>query len=220
MDMCQVSYCHPCFRPTRPNELFVGLWEAAKEGLCFSLDEPGCWSTKDGGVSAKVLLNKLRWITLGPQFDWTRRCYNDDIKYRELPSVLKTMSEKIVHALDIDADYTADAALLNFYGSKDTLGGHKDDAEMDLSQPIVSMSIGCDAIFLLGHETKDIAPTAMLMRSGDVIVLSGQARTCYHGVPRILSTNALHPTGHHEERDLLEYLGAHRINVSIRQVRK
>jgi 2OG-Fe(II) oxygenase superfamily len=52
----------------------------------------------------------------------------------------------------------------------DTLGGHQDDAECDLTQPIVSVSVGCAAVFLLGGSSRDVAPTAMLLRSGDVVV--------------------------------------------------
>ena len=41
-------------------------------------------------------------------------------------------------------------ALVNYYRQGDTLGGHKDDVEQDKTAPIVALSLGCDAIFLLG----------------------------------------------------------------------
>ncbi len=65
-----------------------------------------------------------------------------------------------------------------------------DDAERSLQQPLVSLSLGCDAIFLMGHASKAQAPTALLLRSGDAVVLSGPARRCYHGVPRVLTGQA------------------------------
>ena len=46
--------------------------------------------------------------------------------------------------------YNPDVALINFYKEGDTLGGHLDDVEKDLSKPIVSFSLGCEAIFLIG----------------------------------------------------------------------
>jgi alkylated DNA repair protein alkB family protein 1 len=73
------------------------------------------------------------------------------------------------------------------------LNGHVDDAERSLAQPLVSLSLGCDAIFLLGGTTKEVAPTALLLRSGDAVVLSGEARRCYHGVPRVLTDRPLPP---------------------------
>ena len=37
--------------------------------------------------------------------------------------------------------YRPDAAILNFYREGDTLGGHLDDVEPDMDQPIVSRSV-------------------------------------------------------------------------------
>ena len=51
----------------------------------------------------------------------------------------------------------------------------------------VSISIGRSAIFMIGGRTKDIQPVPILVRSGDVVVMSGESRYCYHGVPHILS---------------------------------
>ena len=51
----------------------------------------------------------------------------------------------------------------------------------------MSLSLGCAAIFLLGGETRETAPTAVLLRSGDAVVLAGESRRRYHGVPRIFA---------------------------------
>ena len=37
----------------------------------------------------------------------------------------------------------------------------------------------------------DEKPTALLIRSGDVVIMSGVSRLCYHGIPRILSTDKM-----------------------------
>lgn len=79
------------------------------------------------------------------------------------------------------------------HAAGDTLNGHLDDAERRLSQPLVSLSLGCEAVFLLGGETKAVPPTALLLRSGDVLVLSGHARRCYHGLPRIFTDRPVAP---------------------------
>lgn len=65
----------------------------------------------------------------------------------------------------------------------DTLNGHQDNVEQDLLQPIVAMSIGCDAVFLIGGQTKAQKPTALLLSSGDVVVMTSPARLCFHGTP-------------------------------------
>lgn len=48
------------------------------------------------------------------------------------------------------AAWEPNVALVNYYREGETLGGHKDDAEEDMNAPIVAISLGCDAIFLLG----------------------------------------------------------------------
>ncbi len=111
--------------------------------------------------------------------------------------------------------YHPDTALVNYYRLGDTLGGHKDDAEADMSQPIVSISLGCAGVFLKGGDTKDTAPAAIILHSGDVVVLHGHARRCYHGLPRVLP-GAI-SCGPDEDYELNELLRDLRINISIRQ---
>lgn len=48
------------------------------------------------------------------------------------------------------------------------------------------LSFGQSAIFLIGGKSKEVKPTPILLRSGDVIVMSSEARLSYHGVPRVL----------------------------------
>ena len=105
-------------------------------------------------------------------------------------------------------------------------------------------SLGCAAVFLIGGLTRDVKPTAILLRSGDTVIMSGPAcRRAYHGeylstkypshhgcgftnamvagVPRILEGTL--PS--HLEDDATsdwaayeEYLRNARINVNVRQV--
>ena len=60
--------------------------------------------------------------------------------------------------------FRAEAAIVNYYGASDSLGGHTDAMEGDLSQPIVSVSLGCRAVFLLGGSTRDEPPVAFFLR--------------------------------------------------------
>ena len=45
-----------------------------------------------------------------------------------------------------------------------------------------SFSLGCKCIFLLGGKTRDEVPTAMFLRSGDIVLMSGEARESFHGI--------------------------------------
>lgn len=123
------------------------------------------------------------------------------------------------------------------------MGGHVDDAELDLSLPLVSLSLGLSAVFLFGGPTRDDAPTALWLRSGDAIVVTGEARLCYHGVPRIVEGSCpeflLDPgryskylmsqrgsAGEGDSSDnnedfrtaLVEYMSSARININVRQL--
>lgn len=43
------------------------------------------------------------------------------------------------------------------------------------------ISLGCKAIFLLGGKSREHTPIAMFLRSGDVVLMAGEARECFHG---------------------------------------
>lgn len=85
----------------------------------------------------------------------------------------------------------AQAGIVNIYhpstGPKLPMGGHSDDMERSLTHPVLSVSLGCTAIFLLGGDSKASAPTPIILRSGDVMVLSGSVRTAIHGVARVFA---------------------------------
>ena len=54
-------------------------------------------------------------------------------------------------------------------------------------------SFGQSAVFLIGGETKSVRPQAIVLHSGDVVVMSGQSRVAYHGVPKIITPSASTP---------------------------
>ena len=86
-------------------------------------------------------------------------------------------------------------------------------------------SLGNAAIFLIGSLTRDVVPNPILLRSGDIIVMSGPAcRRAYHGVPRILEGTL--PTYLDEGATVsggtwapyARYMRTARININVRQV--
>jgi alkylated DNA repair protein alkB family protein 1 len=67
------------------------------------------------------------------------------------------------------------------------MGGHADDLEYDFTKPVISISLGRSAIFLLGQTQKELEPVVpILVRPGDVMLLAGGSRLCYHGMARVL----------------------------------
>ncbi|XP_010458585.1 PREDICTED: alpha-ketoglutarate-dependent dioxygenase alkB-like [Camelina sativa] len=177
-------------------------------------------------VSASVLLRKLRWSTLGLQFDWSKRNYDVSLPHNDIPDALCQLAkEHAAIAMPAGEEFRPEGAIVNYFGLGDTLGGHLDDMEADWSKPIVSMSLGCKAIFLLGGKSKEDPPHAMYLRSGDVVLMAGDARECYHGIPRIFTDEESAEIGALESElsresgsYFAEYIKTSRININIRQV--
>jgi DNA alkylation damage repair protein AlkB len=188
--------------------------------------QPNHWKA---AVEAKQIMKgqgfaNLRWSSLGYHYDWTKRVYYKNAK-SDFPPSLASLAEGLARRVGFNMN--SEAALINYYPSDGSMGGHIDDAELTLSYPIVSISLGCSAIFLIGGKTKQIEPTAILVRSGDAIIMSGESRLCYHGVPRILKgtcselVKALQQTSTSQNGELnllAKYLQESRVNLNVRQV--
>ncbi len=80
-----------------------------------------------------------------------------------------------------------DSCLINFYGRDARMGMHQDRDEADLTQPVVSISLGDDALFRIGNLTRGGKTDTVWLRSGDIVVIGGAARLVYHGIDRIRS---------------------------------
>lgn len=186
-------------------------------------------------LAATRLLEKMRWATIGPPYDWTARAYDTDAPRRPVNPRWLERCVDLAEAAGAAGDFAGEfAGLVNYYRSGDQLAGHVDDAEVDMSKPIVSVSLGCPCVFLLGGRSRDVAPTAVLMRSGDAVVLTGPSRRCYHGVPRIFVSGEGcvdgdgvrlgcpewlgNPDAWPEEPDVARYIAGGRVNVSVRVV--
>ncbi|MBU2981059.1 alpha-ketoglutarate-dependent dioxygenase AlkB [Lentibacter algarum] len=89
-----------------------------------------------------------------------------------------------------------DCALINFYGEGARMGLHQDNDEADYSQPVVSVSLGDDGLFRIGGTERGGKTVSHWLRSGEVLVLGGEARLAYHGVDRVKhGTSTLLPDG-------------------------
>ena len=82
-------------------------------------------------------------------------------------------------------DFTPDACLINFYGTGARMGLHQDKDERDFTQPIVTVSLGDTADWLIGGATRTTKARAFTLSSGDVLVMGGPARRLFHGVRKV-----------------------------------
>jgi alkylated DNA repair protein (DNA oxidative demethylase) len=80
------------------------------------------------------------------------------------------------------AAFRPDACLINEYRAGTGLGLHQDRDERDFRQPIVSVSLGLPAVFLLGGLRRSDKARPVPLADGDVVVFGGAARLVYHGI--------------------------------------
>lgn len=177
--------------PPKPNEDDAGnqsMWEHWKQQHVFSSSSA---SRVIGGRRPYKSFSKLSWSTCGYQYDWTARAYSES-KRTPMPELLEIVSSIFARtALTLDCadsiEFTPSACIVNYYTTKSIMGGHRDDLELAFDKPVVSLSLGLPAIFVLGGKTKEDAPVlSILVRPGDVMMLGGDCRLNYHGMSRVL----------------------------------
>lgn len=107
-----------------------------------------------------------------------------------------------------DYPHPPEACLVNFYREGAKMGLHRDADEADFAAPIVSVSLGDTAVFRIGEPERGGKTETLKLRSGDVVVMGGQSRICYHGIDRVFTGTST----------LLKDGG--RINLTLRRVTK
>ncbi|RNF04003.1 alkylated DNA repair protein [Trypanosoma conorhini] len=150
----------------------------------------------------------MRWATLGFSYDWTTKTYSRG-RYSPFPSALRRRIEEILRlcgsAAGLDAAgvsaYEPQTAIVNYFPVGSMMMAHQDVSEESMRWPLISISLGCSCVFLMGTDSREEAPYAFLLRSGDVAVFSGPARVAFHSVPRIMDDCPPHLRPRPEGRD-------------------
>ncbi len=88
---------------------------------------------------------------------------------------------KRVTGLDRDPE----CCLVNRYREGARMGLHQDRDEADFSFPVVSISLGDDALFRVGGTERGGPTESVWLRSGDIVALGGAARLAFHGIDRV-----------------------------------
>ncbi|VDD85724.1 unnamed protein product [Enterobius vermicularis] len=158
--------------------------------------------------------DRLRWTTLGIHYDWDTKLYAE--KGDPLPVELVSFGSLISEVLGL-GPFHPDAAIINFFPLKGTLGPHIDRSERDLKNPLISLSLGQSAVYLTGGTDLNSPVVPLYLQSGDVLIMHGDQRLVYHAVPSIRITKKFEPSNQ-ISREVLEYANNHRISLTLRQV--
>jgi alkylated DNA repair protein (DNA oxidative demethylase) len=120
-----------------------------------------------------------------------------------MPEILRALALHAAREAGYD-DFAPDACLINSYAPGAKLGVHRDEDEQDLTQPVVSVSLGLPAKFLFGGLARGDKMKRIQLEHGDVVVWGGATRLAYHGIDPL--KDGCHPE-----------LGSRRINLTFRK---
>ncbi|KNG93339.1 alpha-ketoglutarate-dependent dioxygenase AlkB family protein [Pseudaestuariivita atlantica] len=133
---------------------------------------------------------RLGWVTdrRGYRYEAT---HPSGVEWPPIPSAILKLWQDVT-----SLDRTPDCCLVNYYGEGARMGMHRDHDEGDFSWPVVSVSLGDEALFRMGGSERGGKTESIWLKSGDVVVMGGPARLKYHGVDRLrFGSSTLLPRG-------------------------
>ena len=145
---------------------------------------------------------RVRMVCMGRH--WNARTYryeavrgdHDGRAVLPLPASLAALAARVADAAGMRLE--PDVCILNYYEAGGRMGLHQDKDErpetLDAGVPIVSLSVGDTARFVMGGFTRREPKTVVRLASGDGFVFGGRSRLRYHGVASILPGTG--PSGH------------------------
>jgi len=145
-------------------------------------------------------LGQLGWVS-------DRNGYRYDARHPVTGKAWPPIPRTLLDLWNETTNYRAppECCLVNLYRAGARMGLHQDrDEEADA--PVLSVSLGDDALFRIGGTTRKNATQSVKLSSGDVLTFGGPARRAFHGVDRIIAGSST----------LIS--GGGRINLTLRRV--
>ena len=162
--------------------------------------------TTPGGYRMSVAMTgcgEASWVSDPGGYRYDRRDPETRQPWPAMPGVFRDLAREAAAEAGF-ADFDPDACLVNRYEPGTRLSLHQDKDERDLSQPVVSVSLGLPAVFQFGGPRRTDTPRKVPLAHGDVVAWGGAARLAYHGV--LTLKDGLHPL-----------TGARRFNLTFRK---
>jgi alkylated DNA repair protein (DNA oxidative demethylase) len=162
-------------------------------------------TTPGGHVMSVAMTNcgDLGWVSDRGGYRYQRTDPLGGAPWPAMPAALRALATEAAAEAGY-AGFVPDACLINRYEPGARLTPHQDRNERDLTQPIVSVSLGLPAVFLFGGLRRSDRPRRIRLEHGDVVVWGAATRLAHHGVERL--DDGLHPA-----------TGRCRINLTFRR---
>jgi alkylated DNA repair protein (DNA oxidative demethylase) len=142
--------------------------------------------TRGGGMTSAAMTNAgdAGWWSDRSGYRYITRQPDSDKPWPAMPAVFRSAVASIVNGSPWP-DFQPDASLINFYEPGAKMGLHQDRDERDFAQPIVTISLGDDADFLVGGLARTDKTVALVVESGDAVIMGPPGRMLFHGIRKI-----------------------------------
>ncbi|QDS67636.1 hypothetical protein FKW77_004511 [Venturia effusa] len=177
---------------------------------------------------AQFLQKKLRWLTLGDQYNWTTRSYP-----MESPTPFPSDIAALVTTLFKKA-FVPESGVVLLYSPKDYMPVHRDVSEQ-CEHKLASFTLGCDGLFIISRDKDSSAlngeeqeMVVIRVRSGDVVEMGGETRWAWHAMPKVMANTCpefMHDWPVRQDQGTPReyekwkgYMKGKRLNISCRQV--
>lgn len=166
----------PLYRPTMP-----------KSGAPFSVDETN--------------FGPLGWVSDREGYRYAKTHPVTGEPWPDIPPALLALWDEVT-----GYPKPPECCLVNLYRAGAKMGLHQDRDEQARDAPVLSVSLGDDALFRIGGDTRKGPTSSVKLSSGDVLTFGGAARMAYHGIDKVIAgSSTLVP-------------GGGRINLTLRRV--
>lgn len=159
-----------------------------------------------GGFQMSVAMTNcgaVGWVSDRTGYRYDEYDPTTGLRWPAMPAVLSELAARAA-ARGGFGDFRPDACLINRYEPGSRLSLHQDKDERDPGAPVVSVSLGVQAVFLFGGPRRGDATQPVPLAHGDVVVWGGPSRLWYHGVRTV--KDSVHPE-----------VGRQRINLTFRK---
>lgn len=178
------------------------IWQAVSQVLQLA---PLRQMQTPGGHTMSVAMSncgQLGWVSDLHGYRYSAKDPASGQPWPELPPILAALAGTWAATAGFDG-FHSNACLINCYEPGSRMSLHQDRDERDFSQPIVTLSLGLPARFMLGGAQRQSAHQKIPLHHGDVLVFGGPARLCFHGIMPL--ADGWHPL-----------LGSRRISLTFR----
>ncbi|MEC5318323.1 DNA oxidative demethylase AlkB [Brenneria populi subsp. brevivirga] len=137
-----------------------------------------------GGYTMSVAMSNcgpLGWVTDETGYRYSPIDPLSGQRWPAMPDLFSRLAQEAAGEAGFSG-FEPDACLINRYDVGARLSLHQDKDERDYRQPIVSFSLGLNAMFLWGGMRRGDRTQRLPLAHGDALVWGGESRLRYHGV--------------------------------------